>query len=437
MSKVDVLLGLQWGDEGKGKIVDVLTPRYDIIARFQGGPNAGHTLEFENGTYVLHVIPSGIFRKKMNFMGNGMVIDPIKFRKEVASLSKGVTEEEIRQRLFISKGAHIIIPSGILMDKGMEESKGKGAIGSTQCAIGPTYADKIMRRGIRIGHILREDFTQKVQNLTETHIKELEMYISLQRIEEYTTSIAYAPKEKNQSLEERMNEFFEAVEFLKTFNIVDTNWLNEKLNEGHSALAEGAQGSRLDIDLGDGRFVTSSNTTIGGVITGLSIPPQAINKVYGLFKSYCTRVGNGPFPTELDNEIGEELRNIGNERGSTTGRDRRCGWLDLLALKNAIEINGVTELIITKADVISLLPIDSISVCIKYNIDGAELSKLPFELEGEIQPIYQEFKNWKNIEKDGKISEEFNEYCSVIEQYTHKKIKIISTGPDRKDLIVR
>lgn len=419
--KADVLLGLQWGDEGKGKVVDVLTPDYDIIARFQGGPNAGHTLEFNQIKQVLHTIPSGIFRKnKINIIGNGVVIDPIVFRKEIASLaSKGYI---ISDNLIISKKAHLILPTHRLLDIASEQAKGETKIGSTLKGIGPTYRDKIGREGLRVGDML-SDFEEKYTLRTESH-KQI-----LRDLYHFDYEEAFDACER---------EWFEGIELLKTFPLVDTeHYINEMLAAGKSMLAEGAQGTLLDIDFGSYPFVTSSNTICAGACTGLGIAPSRIGRVLGIFKAYCTRVGSGPFPTELNDETGNAIRQAGNEFGSTTGRPRRCGWLDLVALKYAIMLNGVTEMIMMKADVLDQF--DLLKVCVGYEINGEVVESFPFEIDDRLKPVYVELPGWNTsltgIRKAIDFPEELVRYIRFIEDETGVPITIASVGPNRDQTI--
>lgn len=420
--KVDVLLGLQWGDEGKGKVVDVLTPGYDIIARFQGGPNAGHTLEFNNMKHVLHTIPSGIFRKnKVNIIGNGVVIDPIVFKKEIESLAgKGF---DISHNLYISKKAHLILPTHRLLDAASEQAKGETKIGSTLKGIGPAYRDKIGREGLRVGDILH-DFEYKYTSRVENHKSLLENFYHFDYEEVFDVC------EK---------EWFEGIDLLKSFKFIDSeNFINDLLNEGKSLLAEGAQGTLLDIDFGSYPFVTSSNTICAGACTGLGIAPARIGKVMGIFKAYCTRVGSGPFPTELKDETGEILRKAGNEFGSTTGRPRRCGWLDLVALKYSIMINGVTEMIMMKADVLDQF--DMVRVCVGYEINGEVVEAFPYELTDKLRPIYVELPGWKTdltkITNQEEFPVEFKNYIRFIEDETNVTISMASVGPNRNQTIL-
>lgn len=419
--KVDVLLGLQWGDEGKGKIVDVLTPKYDVITRFQGGPNAGHTLEFNNIKHVLHTIPSGIFREnKINIIGNGVVIDPIVFQKEIESLKKiGV---DISENLYISKKAHMILPTHRLLDAASEQKKGESKIGSTLKGIGPTYKDKIGREGLRVGDLLY-DFDDKYRSRIESHKLLL------------TDFFKY---DFEKTLNECETDWFEGIKLLKTFNIVDTEHLiNQLLKENKTVLAEGAQGTLLDIDFGSYPFVTSSNTICAGACTGLGIAPNKIGEVLGIFKAYCTRVGMGPFPTELNDETGTNLRKAGNEYGSTTGRPRRCGWLDLVALKYAVMLNGATQLIMMKADVLDQF--ETIKVCVGYEIDGQVTDNFPFELNDQVKPVYVELPGWQTdltkIKDQNEFPEEFNNYINFIEDEMGIPVTIASVGPNREQTI--
>lgn len=420
MNKADVLLGLQWGDEGKGKIVDVLTPHYDIIARFQGGPNAGHTLEFNGIKHVLHTIPSGIFHPTaMNVVGNGVVIDPVIFKKEVDALVKmGV---DVKAKLLISKRAHLILPTHRLIDAASEASKGKNKIGSTLKGIGPTYMDKTGRNGLRVGDIELPDFKERYKALVEKH-KQL---------------LAFHNYEYN--LAELEPAFFEAIEALKSLPFIDTeHYINTAVKQGKKILAEGAQGSLLDIDFGSYPFVTSSNTICAGACNGLGIAPNKIGNVIGIFKAYCTRVGSGPFPTELDNEVGEKIRQIGREFGATTGRARRTGWLDIPALKYAIDINGVTELMMMKADVLS--EFDTIQVCTHYLYHGQKIDYLPYSIEtSEVTPVYEEVKGWncdltKLTSKD-QLPKALIDYVAYIEKLVEVPVSIVSIGPDRTQTI--
>ncbi len=417
--KVDVLLGLQWGDEGKGKVVDVLTPKYDVIARFQGGPNAGHTLEFNNIKHVLHNIPSGIFHKdKVNIIGNGVVLDPIIFKKEVDELeAKGV---DLTKNLIISKKAHLILPTHRILDAASEASKGKSKIGSTLKGIGPTYMDKTGRNGLRVGDLLT-DFDQKYLTLKNKHQELLNMYDFEYNIDEFEEGLK------------------EGIECIKKFTLVDSeHQINNYLKTEKSVLAEGAQGTLLDIDFGSYPFVTSSNTICAGACTGLGVAPNRIGEVFGIFKAYCTRVGSGPFPTELFDATGEQLRKSGNEFGATTGRPRRCGWLDMVALKYSVMINGVTQLIMMKADVLSNF--DTVRVATAYKINGETVKDFPYELPENMEVEYTEFKGWAKDLTDVTSKEEFpkelTDYIKYIEKEVGVPIKIVSVGPDRKQTII-
>lgn len=420
--KVDVLLGLQWGDEGKGKIVDVLTPKYNIIARFQGGPNAGHTLEFNGIKHVLHTIPSGVFRKDTkNVIGNGVVIDPIIFKREILALQPfGV---DINNSILVSRKAHLIIPSHRLLDMASENAKGKLKIGSTLKGIGPTYMDKTGRNGIRVGDILKPNFKEIYQNLADKHKRILDQH-----------QLEY-------NLESLEPEFFECIDFLKSMNIIDSeHYLNNEMIAGKRILAEGAQGSLLDIDFGTYPFVTSSNTLCSGACSGLGIAPNRINEVYGIFKAYCTRVGSGPFPTELLDDTGEAMRKSGNEFGSTTGRPRRCGWIDLPALKYAIMVNGVTQLFMMKADVLSIF--DTIKVCTAYRIDGEEIDYFPYDVNiDNLEPVYAELPGWKNdltrLNDWSEMPDALSNYVSFLESKLNVPITIVSVGPDRTQTLMR
>jgi adenylosuccinate synthase len=421
---VDLLLGLQWGDEGKGKIVDYLTKDYNIIARFQGGPNAGHTLEFDGIKHVLHTIPSGIFHKEaINVVGNGVVIDPVIFQKELTALSK--FNIDFKKSLLISRKAHIILPTHRLLDAASETSKGKAKIGSTLKGIGPTYMDKTGRNGIRIGDLELDSWKDKYRQLANKH-QDL--------IEFYNVDVQY-------NLKELEHEFFEAVEAIKSLTFIDSeDYLHNAQTNNQTILAEGAQGSLLDIDFGTYPFVTSSNTTAAGACTGLGIAPNKIKDVYGIFKAYTTRVGSGPFPTELFDADGAKMAKVGNEFGATTGRPRRCGWLDLVALKYAVQVNGVTELIMMKADVLS--GFKTLKVCIAYNYKGKEISHFPFNIEPEnVTPIYKSFKGWQEDISSGdnfeKLPQTLKDYVAFIEESVGVKISIVSVGPDRTETILR
>lgn len=421
---VDLLLGLQWGDEGKGKIVDVLTSKYNIIARFQGGPNAGHTLVFNGKKHVLHTIPSGIFHDNtINLVGNGVVIDPVIFKKELDKLEEqGV---DYKKSLLISRKAHIILPTHRLLDAASEASKGKAKIGSTLKGIGPTYMDKTGRNGIRVGDIELADWKKRYRTLADKH----EAMISF-----YNVDIQY-------NLNELEQEFFEAVETLKSLKFIDSEeFIHQAQHNEESILAEGAQGSLLDIDFGTYPFVTSSNTTAAGACTGLGVAPNTIGDVFGIFKAYTTRVGSGPFPTELFDKDGETMAKVGHEFGATTGRPRRCGWLDLVALKYACQVNGVTQLIMMKGDVLS--GFKTLKACTSYIYKGTEISHLPFNIEEDnVSPVYTELKGWKEdltaISDPKKLPNEFNSYVAFIEEYLNLPITIVSVGPDRKQTIIR
>ncbi len=418
--QVDVLLGMQWGDEGKGKIVDVLTPNYDIIARFQGGPNAGHTLEFDGKKFVLHTIPSGIFHEgTMNLIGNGVVIDPVTLRKEIQNLiEQGVPYTE---RLLISQKAHLILPTHRLLDAASEAAKGKDKIGSTLKGIGPTYMDKTGRNGLRIGDIESGDFQQKYQALKEKHLQMLER-------------LNFNPE----GLAEMEKEWMDAIEFIQTVPFVNSEYyINNALKDGKRILAEGAQGSLLDIDFGSYPFVTSSNTVCAGACTGLGIAPNKIGEVYGIFKAYCTRVGSGPFPTELFDATGQRLRDIGHEYGATTGRPRRCGWLDMVALKYAVMLNGVTKLIMTKADVLN--EFETIEVATSYAIDGKETLELPFDHANQtLTPVTKKVKGWETeLSANDPLPAALEDYISYIEAETECTISIVSLGPDRTQTLIR
>ena len=421
---VDLLLGLQWGDEGKGKIVDVLTSSYDIIARFQGGPNAGHTLEFEGNKHVLHTIPSGIFHPKaVNLIGNGVVIDPIVFMKEIEALEP--YNIDFNKKLLISKKAHLILPTHRLLDAASEASKVKAKIGSTLKGIGPTYMDKTGRNGIRVGDIMAVDWEDKYKRLTKKHIGMLKSY---------NTSVEF-------DLEDLEINFFKSIKALKKFELVDSEqYLIEAQKKGSKILAEGAQGSLLDIDFGTYPFVTSSTTTAAGACTGLGVAPNKIKEVFGIFKAYVTRVGSGPFPTELFDSNGKTMAEIGNEFGSTTGRARRCGWIDLVALKYCIHINGVTQLMMMKGDVLS--GFDKIKVCTAYQTESGEIDYLPYDIASQdIKPVYEELPGWHKdltgITDLNEFPENFNNFIAYIEEALKTPIKIVSVGPDRKQTIFR
>ncbi len=419
---IDLLLGLQWGDEGKGKIVDVLTKDYDIVARFQGGPNAGHTLIFDGHKHVLHTIPSGIFHEKsMNVVGNGVVIDPVIFKKELDNLAKH--HIDYKSKLLISKKAHLILPTHRLLDAASETMKGKAKIGSTLKGIGPTYMDKTGRNGFRIGDLQFDNWEEKYRNLTQKHLKMIDFY---------DVDIDF-------DLKELENEFFEALEVLRTLQFIDSEeYINNAMVSGKTILAEGAQGSLLDIDFGTYPFVTSSNTTAAGACTGLGVAPNKIREVFGIFKAYTTRVGSGPFPTELFDEDGERMAKVGNEFGATTGRARRCGWLDLVALKYAVQINGVTQLMMMKGDVLS--GFDTLKVCTTYNYKGKEIDFFPYNIEEEnVSVNYTEIKGWHEdltkMSKADELPQSLNNYISFVEDFVGVPVKIVSVGPDRKQTI--
>ncbi|MCV6631388.1 MAG: adenylosuccinate synthase [Flavobacteriaceae bacterium] len=421
---VDLLLGLQWGDEGKGKIVDVLTKNYDIIARFQGGPNAGHTLEFEGIKHVLHTIPSGIFHPNaINIIGNGVVIDPIILKKELDNLQP--FNLDLSKKLLVSKKAHLILPTHRLLDAASEAAKGKAKIGSTLKGIGPTYMDKTGRNGFRVGDLENDNWKEKYRSLTKKH----ESMIGFHQVE-----IQY-------KLEELEAEFFDAVDTLKQLGFIDSEqYMFDAMKAGKKILAEGAQGSLLDIDFGTYPFVTSSNTTAAGACTGLGVAPNKIGEVLGIFKAYTTRVGSGPFPTELFDKDGETMGRVGNEFGATTGRRRRCGWLDLVALKYAVQINGVTELMMMKGDVLS--GFDTLKVCTAYQYKGETISHFPFDVnESSLQPVYTELDGWDkdltNLTTVEELPENLMKYIEFIEKELEVPIKIVSVGPDRKQTIHR
>ncbi len=421
---VNLLLGLQWGDEGKGKIVDVLTKDYDIIARFQGGPNAGHTLEFDGIKHVLHTIPSGIFHDKaINLVGNGVVIDPVIFKKELDNLNK--FNLDYKSKLLISRKAHLILPTHRILDAASEAAKGKAKIGSTLKGIGPTYMDKTGRNGIRVGDLELSDWKEKYRSLANKHEAMIDFYDS---------KIEY-------DLEELEREFFEAIKVLKSLTFIDSEeYLYQAQKEGKTILAEGAQGSLLDIDFGTYPFVTSSNTTAAGACTGLGIAPNKIKDVFGIFKAYTTRVGSGPFPTELFDEDGETMARVGHEFGATTGRPRRCGWLDLVALKYAVHVNGVTKLMMMKGDVLS--GFDTLKICTAYKYKGEKITHLPYNIEPEnVTPIYTEIKGWSEdltgMTESSQLPKELNEYIAFLEKELETPITIISVGPDRTQTIHR
>ena len=420
MKKVDVILGLQWGDEGKGKVVDVLTPHYEVVARFQGGPNAGHTLEFGGEKYVLRSIPSGIFQGgKTNIIGNGVVLDAILFRAEAEELAK--SGHDITKQLCISKKAHLILPTHRILDAAYEAAKGSAKIGTTGKGIGPTYTDKVSRNGMRVGDLLSPDF-EKIYAAAKA------------RHERILRGLDY-----KYDITELEAQWFDAVKYLRRFQIIDSEYfVNDCLAQDKAILAEGAQGTLLDVDFGSYPFVTSSNTVCAGVCTGLGVAPNRIGEVYGIFKAYCTRVGSGPFPTELFDETGEKLSNIGHEFGAVTGRRRRCGWLDMVALKYSIMINGVTQLIMMKSDVMN--DFDTIKIATAYEI-GGRTTEFPYTITDDLKPVYTEFPGWKcdlrQCRSYGEFPEAFKRYVEFIEQQTGVPVRIISVGPDRGETIVR
>ena len=422
MNKIDVVLGLQWGDEGKGKVVDCLTPGYEVVARFQGGPNAGHSISIEGKSHVLHTVPSGIFREGvLNIIGNGVVVDPVILFDEISKIE--LLEGPVTDRIIISKRAHLILPTHRALDAASEAAKGKAKIGSTLKGIGPAYMDKTGRNGLRFGDVLLPEFKQKYEALKNKHLQLLSHY------KDFSFDIS--------SYEE---QWFKAVEELKRFKFVDTEFLvNKMLDEGTSMLAEGAQGSLLDVEFGSYPFVTSSNTLAAGVCSGLGVAPSKVGKVYGIFKAYCTRVGSGPFPTELFDETGEELRRIGHEYGATTGRPRRCGWLDMVALKYAVMMSGVTDLIMMKSDVMD--DFDTVKVATSYKINGKSTDEYPYDGGTNVEPVYTEFKGWKTditgIRKYEDLPAEMKDYVAFIEKETGCPVRIVSVGPDRNAIIFK
>jgi len=420
--KVDILLGLQWGDEGKGKVVDVLTPRYDVVARFQGGPNAGHTLEFEGKKYVLRSIPSGIFQDgQMNIIGNGVVLDPVLFRQEAEELeASGI---DLRKVLKISRKAHLILPTHRLLDAASERAKGGAKIGTTGKGIGPTYTDKVSRNGLRLGDALLPSWKERYAAARDRHMAQL------------------AAMGDTPDIAEAEARWLDAVEYLKSYDIVDSEHLiNKLLKEGKSVLCEGAQGTLLDVDFGSYPFVTSSNTIAAGACAGLGVAPRNIGEVYGIFKAYCTRVGSGPFPTELHDATGQRIRDLGHEYGAVTGRERRCGWIDLVALRYAIMIDGVTQLIMMKSDVLD--DFDEIKACTAYRIDGKETTDFPYTLEGvDLEPVYTSLPGWKTdmtgMKKEDEFPQQFKDYIAFLEKELETPITIVSIGPDREQTIIR
>lgn len=420
--KVDVLLGLQWGDEGKGKVVDVLTPRYDVVARFQGGPNAGHTLEFEGKKYVLRSIPSGIFQDgQINIIGNGVVLDPILFRKEAEELlASGI---DLRKVLKISRKAHLILPTHRILDAASERAKGGAKIGTTGKGIGPTYTDKISRNGLRLGDALLPDWQKRYEGARDRHLAML------------------APMGENPDITDIEKEWLDAVDYLRGYDIIDSeHYINRLLAEGKSVLCEGAQGTMLDVDFGSYPFVTSSNTITAGACAGLGVAPNKIGEVYGIFKAYCTRVGSGPFPTELHDETGKRIRDLGHEYGAVTGRERRCGWIDLVALRYAIMIDGVTQLIMMKSDVLD--GFDEIKACTAYKIDGKLTTDFPYSVDGiDVEPVYTTLPGWKTdmtgMKSEDEFPQQFRDYITFLERELGTPISIVSIGPDREQTIVR
>lgn len=422
--KVDVLLGLQWGDEGKGKVVDVLTPRYDVVARFQGGPNAGHTLEFEGKKYVLRSIPSGIFQHgQVNIIGNGVVLDPVLFREEAEALRQSGVD--LTKVLKISKKAHLILPTHRLLDAANEAAKGAAKIGTTGKGIGPTYTDKTSRNGLRVGDTLMPDFARRYEAAKQRHLRQMEALGAT----------------NHPNLPELEKNWLEAVEYLRNYDLIDSeHYINNALKEGKKVLCEGAQGTMLDVDFGSYPFVTSSNTVSAGACTGLGVAPNKIGRVFGIFKAYCTRVGSGPFPTELFDETGKRMRDIGHEYGAVTGRERRCGWVDLVALKYAVMINGVTDLIMMKSDVLD--DFDTIRACVAYKINGETVSELPFDIQSvDIEPVYVDLPGWKTpmnqLSDESALPKNFTDYIAFIEKELGVPVTILSVGPDREQTIVR
>ncbi|MGN0223715.1 MAG: adenylosuccinate synthase [Muribaculaceae bacterium] len=421
--KVDILLGLQWGDEGKGKVVDVLTPRYDVVARFQGGPNAGHTLEFDGRKVVLRSIPSGVFQGNINVIGNGVVLDPVLFASEAQELIDAGTD--LHSILKISKKAHLILPTHRLLDAAGERAKGSSKIGTTGKGIGPTYTDKISRNGLRAGDLLEPDFRQRFDAAIARH---------LQRLADLDASPA------QEELDTLIDNWMKAAKVLRSFQLIDSeHYINAKIRQGRRLLCEGAQGTMLDVDFGSYPFVTSSNTISAGACTGLGIAPNLIGDVYGIFKAYCTRVGSGPFPTELFDETGDKIRQVGHEYGAVTGRERRCGWIDLVALRYAIMLNGVTKLIMMKSDVLDQF--DTIRACTAYEVDGIETRDFPYSIDdpSRVKPIYHDIKGWKtdltHITSADQFPPELTNYIKFLENELHVPVCIVSVGPDRKQTI--
>lgn len=429
--KADILLGLQWGDEGKGKMVDVLTPKYDVVARFQGGPNAGHTLEFEGQKYVLRSIPSGIFQGgKINLIGNGVVLDPLLFMKEAEELAQ--SGHKLSERLYISKKAHLIMPTHRLLDQANEAAKGKAKIGTTGKGIGPTYTDKVSRNGLRVGDIL-DHFDAKYAQARARHLEMIEA-LNATAVAKGGTPVSL------DGLEALEQEWMQGIAYLQRFPLIDSeHFANRCLRDNQSILCEGAQGSLLDVDFGSYPFVTSSNTICAGACTGLGIAPSRIGQVYGIFKAYCTRVGSGPFPTELFDETGKQMRAIGHEYGAVTGRERRCGWIDLVALRYTIMLNGVTQLLMMKSDVLDTFPV--IKACTAYRIHGVETRDFPFSIDQEVEPVYREFPGWQSdltaCRNEADLPQAFRNYVQFLEQELQTPITIISVGPDREATIFR
>lgn len=422
--KVDVLLGLQWGDEGKGKVVDVLTPRYDVVARFQGGPNAGHTLEFEGKKYVLRSIPSGIFQHgQVNIIGNGVVLDPVLFREEAEALRQSGVD--LTKVLKISKKAHLILPTHRLLDAANEAAKGAAKIGTTGKGIGPTYTDKTSRNGLRIGDTLMPDFQTRYEAAKQRHLDQM----------------AALGVTEHPNLVDLEKNWLDAINYLREYDLIDSeHYINNALKDGKKVLCEGAQGTMLDVDFGSYPFVTSSNTVSAGACTGLGVAPNKIGRVFGIFKAYCTRVGSGPFPTELFDEAGKRMRDIGHEYGAVTGRERRCGWIDLVALKYAVMINGVTDLIMMKSDVLD--DFDTIRACVAYKINGETVTELPFDIQSvEIEPVYVDLPGWKTpmnkLSDENSLPKNFTDYIAFIEKELGVPVTILSVGPDREQTIVR
>ena len=431
MKKADILLGLQWGDEGKGKMVDVLTPKYDIIARFQGGPNAGHTLEFEGQKYVLRSIPSGIFQGgKLNLIGNGVVLDPILFQKEAEELAQ--SGHDLQERLVISRKAHLILPTHRLLDQANEAAKGKAKIGTTGKGIGPTYTDKISRNGLRVGDI-DDRFAEKYAQARNRHMG------MIHALNELAVANGGAPVSLG-GLEALEQEWMQAIDYLRRFRMIDSeHFVNQALASDRTILCEGAQGSLLDVDFGSYPFVTSSNTICAGACTGLGLAPSRIGEVYGIFKAYCTRVGSGPFPTELFDETGKKMRDIGHEYGAVTGRERRCGWIDLVALRYTIMLNGVTQLLMMKSDVLDTFPI--IKACTAYRINGELTRDFPFSIDADVEPVYEELPGWQtdltHCTTQEQLPQAFINYVRFLERELATPIRIISVGPDREATIWR